>query len=116
MLRLCLLFAVSAAATFDDCDDGEPGLKCNWAQAYDDFNELLNCADLQDEVMLLASHWEGRFAAMTQLNSHDSINGSLTLDTTVDHGSGQVVRHAYLLKLRYAHNNVDQKILITGFN
>jgi hypothetical protein len=113
MLRLCLLFAVIAAATFDDYDDGEPSLlKCNWAQAYDDFNELLNCAELQDEVMLLASHWEGRFAAMTQL----SVIGSLTLDAAVDHDSGQVVRHAYLLKLRYARNNLDQQILITGFN
>ncbi len=110
MLRLCLLFAVTAAATFDDYDDGKPSLlKCNWAQAYDDFNELLNCAELQDEVMLLASHWEGRFAAMAE-------DGSLTLDAVVNHGSGQVVRHAYLLKLRYAHHNVNQKISITGFN
>jgi hypothetical protein len=107
MLRLCLLFAVTAAVTFDDYDDGELSLlKCNWAQAYDDFNELLNCAEVQDEVMLLASHWEGRFAAAMQLL--DPKYSSLTLDATVDHDSGQVVRHAYLLKLRYAHNNFDQ--------
>jgi hypothetical protein len=115
MLRLCLLFAVTAAVTFDDYDDGEPSLlKCNWAQAYDDFNELLNCAELQDEVMLLASHWEGRFAAMAEFGTDQY--DSLTLDATVDHDSGQLVRQTYLLKLRYAHDNVDQEILITGFN
>jgi hypothetical protein len=116
MLRLCLLLVVAAAATFDDYDDGEPSLlKCNWAQAYDDFNELLNCAELQDEVMLLASHWEGRFAATMQV-PYDSKYGSLTLDATVYHDSGEEVRHGSLLKLRYEHNNVDQQILITGFN
>ncbi len=113
MLRLCLLFAVSAAATFDDYDDSKPSLlNCNWAQAYDDFNELLNCAEVQDEVMLLASHWEGRFAALPQYSQYDS----LALEGLVDHDSGQVVRHAFLLKLQYARNNLDQQILITGFN
>jgi hypothetical protein len=89
-------------------------LKCNWAQAYDDFNELLNCAELQDEVMLMASHWEGRFAATAEFAFYGY--DSLALDAVVEHDSGQVVRYAYLLKLRYAHNNVDQQILITGFN
>ena len=51
----------SSTVTFDEDLDDVGLLKCNWAQAYLDDEEIVDDAEIQHEIMLLASHWEGKF-------------------------------------------------------
>ncbi len=44
-------------------DSVDAQLECNWAQNFTDFNALLAEDAMQEEVMLMASEWEGKFAA-----------------------------------------------------
>jgi hypothetical protein len=90
MLRFWPLFAVInvVAALFDDYDNVTQLLNCNWAQEFDDFDRLLNDAQMQDDLMLLASHWEGRFAAGGGVN----FASGMTQEWTINYESGDLVR------------------------
>jgi hypothetical protein len=91
MFRICILLAASQAlhaALLDDFDGDDPTLlNCNWAQSYNDFDLLINCEEMQEEVMLLASHWEGKFAAVGVAPFADS----MALDWTIDRVTGNLV-------------------------
>jgi hypothetical protein len=48
---------------FSVIGDEDLQLKCNWAQGFTDFDKLLANEALQKQIMLMASEWEGNFAA-----------------------------------------------------
>ena len=60
LLTLWPIVKTSTTITFDDYDDIGL-LNCNWAAAYMSNEEIVNDPEIQHEIMLLASHWEGRF-------------------------------------------------------
>jgi hypothetical protein len=92
MFWLCLLCVQIAAIRtkhFLDYNDGDSNqLNCNWAQSYNDFDLLINCEEMQEEVMLLASHWEGKFAAVGVAPFADS----MTFNWFIDRRSGALVK------------------------
>jgi hypothetical protein len=62
-LKISIFFTVCIFAyEFDDYDDNSSCLNCNWAQAFSDIDALIGDVEMQEALMMLASHWEGRFA------------------------------------------------------
>jgi hypothetical protein len=99
MFALYLLIATSTvicATSFDDYDDVHR-LNCNWAQTYDDLDLLIDCAEIQDEVMLLASHWDGRFASV----GRSSFSESMTMNLVIDFVTGDKVSTVSILRLKF---------------
>jgi hypothetical protein len=54
LLNILLVYAASS--------EKETQLQCNWAQNFTDFDQLITDDTMQQQVMLIASEWEGKFA------------------------------------------------------
>jgi hypothetical protein len=87
VLLLFALFAVSGG-------EKETQLQCNWAQNFTDFDKLLTDNAMQQQVMLIASAWEGNFAEDNFGADwyYGTTNPSVEIDPELGTGKKQVRR------------------------
>jgi hypothetical protein len=82
---------------FSVIGDEDLRLKCNWAQGFTDFNELLANEALQEQIMLMASEWEGNF--VTNKVGVDLASAITITNPTMDFDTGYILTRIPLRSL-----------------
>ncbi len=59
---MMFIFLLDLLLALTACGEEDPRMNCNWAQQFTDFNKLLVNNSMQEELMLMVSEWEGKFA------------------------------------------------------
>lgn len=90
LLRSVMLSSVlTTIANSADLKDGNELLDCNWASRFSNFELLVKNVEMQEEVMLLASRWEGRFATNNLGTEQES--GFALYEAFINHDTGAAV-------------------------